>query len=73
MGFCSNGILVGSGQWWRGGHGGGVVVVTKHWRRDARGWGKVHTRVEEKIGKKQKKKKYILLCRYIIFMSRIRK
>ena len=21
MGFCSDGILVGSGQWWRGGHG----------------------------------------------------
>ena len=21
MGFCSGGILVGSGQWWRGGHG----------------------------------------------------
>ena len=28
MGFCFGGILVGSGQWWRGGHGGGAVVVT---------------------------------------------
>ena len=27
MGFCSGGILVGSGQWWRSGHGGGTVVV----------------------------------------------
>ena len=26
MGFCSGGILVGSGQWWRGGHGGDVVI-----------------------------------------------
>ena len=25
--FGSGGILVGSGQWWRGGHGGHVVVV----------------------------------------------
>ena len=37
MGFCSGGILVGSGQWWRGGHGGGVVVVTGQWRRGDRG------------------------------------
>ena len=29
IGFCSGGILVGSGQWWRGGHGGGVVVVIR--------------------------------------------
>ena len=28
MSFCSSGILVGSGQWWHGGHGGGAVVVT---------------------------------------------
>ncbi|KAK7857254.1 pentatricopeptide repeat-containing protein [Quercus suber] len=28
MGFCSGGILVGSGQWWHGGHGEGAVVVT---------------------------------------------
>ena len=28
IGFCSDGILVGSGQWWCGGHGGGAVVVT---------------------------------------------
>ena len=26
--FGGCGILVGSGQCWRGGHGGGVVVVT---------------------------------------------
>ena len=25
MHFCSDGILVGSGQWWRGGHGGGFT------------------------------------------------
>ena len=37
MGFCSGGILVGSGQWWRGGRGGGVVVVTRQWRRRDRG------------------------------------
>ena len=37
MGFCSNGILVGSGQWWHGGHGGGAVVVTRQWRRGDRG------------------------------------
>ena len=30
-------------------------------------------RGEEKIGKKQKRKKYILLGRYIILMSKIRK
>ena len=29
--------------------------------------------VEKKIGKKQKRKKNILLCRYIILMSRIGK
>ena len=34
MGFCSGGILVGSGQWW---HGGGVVVVTGQWRCGDRG------------------------------------
>ena len=28
---------------------------------------------KEKIGKKQKRKKYILLCRYIILISRIGK
>ena len=39
MGFCFGGILVGSGQWWRGGYGGGVVVVTGQWRHGARGWG----------------------------------
>ena len=37
MGFCSSGILVDSGQWWRGGHGGGTVVVTKQWRCSDRG------------------------------------
>ena len=25
--FGSGGILVGSGQWWHGGHGGVVVVI----------------------------------------------
>ena len=25
------------GQWWRGGHGGGIVVVTGQWRCGARG------------------------------------
>ncbi|KAK4576348.1 hypothetical protein RGQ29_027067 [Quercus rubra] len=25
MGFYSSGILAGSGQWWRGGHGGGTM------------------------------------------------
>ena len=34
MGFCSGGILVGSGQWW---HGGSAVVVTGQWRRGDRG------------------------------------
>ena len=29
LGFCSGGFLVGSGQWWCGRHGGGVVVVTR--------------------------------------------
>ena len=33
MGFCFGGILVSSGQWWHGGHGGGAVVVTGKWRR----------------------------------------
>ena len=28
MCFCSSGILVGSGQWRCGGHGGGAMVVT---------------------------------------------
>ena len=37
MGFCSGGILVGSWQWWCGGHGGGAVVVTRQWRRGDRG------------------------------------
>ena len=37
MGFCSGGILVGSRQWWRDGHGGGVVVVIGQWRRGDRG------------------------------------
>ena len=32
-----------------------------------------YTRVEEKIRKKQKRKNYILLCRYIILMSKIGK
>ena len=27
IGFCSSGILVGNGQWWRGGHGEGAMVV----------------------------------------------
>ena len=53
IGFCSGGILVGSRQWWCGGHGGGAVVVTRQWRRGDRGWGKV----EEKIEKKRKKEK----------------
>ena len=52
MGFCSSGILVGSG--------GAVIEVEGKWRR------------------KLEKKNiyiyiYILLCRYIIFISRIRK
>ena len=34
MGFCSGGILVGSGQWW---HGGSAVVMTGQWRRGDRG------------------------------------
>ena len=37
MGFCFGGILVGSGQWRRGGHGGGAVVVTGQWRHGDRG------------------------------------
>ena len=37
IGFCSGGILVGSGQWWCGGHGGGAVVVTGQCRCGARG------------------------------------
>ena len=32
-----------------------------------------YTRMEEKIRKKQKGKNYILLCRYIILMSKIGK
>ena len=28
MGFCFGEILVGSEQWWCGGHGGGAMVVT---------------------------------------------
>ena len=31
MGFCSG------GQWWRGGHGGGAMVVTGQWRCSDRG------------------------------------
>ena len=34
MGFCFSGILVGSGQWWRG---GSTVVVTGQWRWCDRG------------------------------------
>ena len=37
MGFCSGGILVSSGQWWRGGHVGGAVVMTGQWRYGDRG------------------------------------
>ena len=34
MGFCFDGILVSSGQWWHGGHGGGAVMeVEGRWRR----------------------------------------
>ena len=31
MSFWFDGILVGNGQCWRGGHGGGAVVVTGQW------------------------------------------
>ena len=37
MTFCSDRILVGSGQLWRCGHGGGAVVVTRQWRHGDRG------------------------------------
>ena len=37
MRFYSGGILVGSGQWWRGGHGGGAMVVIGQSRRGDRG------------------------------------
>ena len=47
MGFCFGEILVGSGQWWRGGHGGGTVTeVEGRWRR--------------KLGKKKKGKIYFI-------------
>ena len=51
IGFCSGGILVGSGQWWHGGHGGGVVVVTGQWRRSDIGG-----RWRKKIEKNKKRK-----------------
>ena len=37
LSFCFGGILVGNGQWWRGGHGGGAVVVTGQWKCGDRG------------------------------------
>ena len=48
MGFCFGEILVGSGQWWRGGHGGGTVTeVEGRWRRN--------------LGKKKKRKIYFIM------------
>ena len=57
--------FVPMGFWWAVASGG-VVVVTRQWRRGARGRGKVHTRVEEKIRKK-KKGKNIFYCVDILF------
>ena len=48
MGFCFGEILVGSGQWWRGRHGGGIVTkVQGRWRRN--------------LGKKKKGKIYFIM------------
>ena len=57
MGFCSGGILVGSGGMVGMvealSSGGAMIEVEGRWRRKL---------------EKKKKKKYILLCRYIILV-----